>query len=537
MKRFFSVMVLLMSLGFLVGSIIRAEDPRHFSELNLPESDLQQLKNSLTETDRTLLTDLTINQYPSFFDEKTSRWFYSVDPDNLLADPSIGFSAAEKNVKIAFSGEIIPGGTVPMIAYTDSEFKEYAVEVTTLPLIRIESSGDLFPPDQYTRQRYPIRFTVFDNRPEALQKISVSEGEIHIRGWSSRHYDKKGFRLTLYEKGVSKEDHENLTPVLGLRSDGDWLLYAAYNDQEKIRNVFSSNLWLVSCGDDNSFMLNNGMEYRFVELFMDSRYWGLYAFGYPIDPEQMGIRADNKGHYEEYLFKQKEWGPKKTEAGFKLNGLDLQNKANESYYRNGIAILQMYSDQIMAGAPDKLSHNDQQNPIDIWLFMKLIQAADSVHKTAWEMKNMMFTIKYTDRGRIILYTPWDMDISWGNTLNNRADNLTRAYAIRADNNSYEMALNPVSVLRKTDPDIVEMIRARYAELRADSWSDRNVDDMLDSFEQDIYGSGAYIRDMERWPDGTYQDPEAGLSVFRKYVHERFASMDRYIDELTCEMSE
>ena len=130
-----------------------------------------------------------------------------------------------------------------------------------------------------------------------------------------------------------------------------------------------------------------------------------------------------------------------------------------------------------------------------------------------------------------------MDISWGNTLNNRADNLTRAYAIRADNNSYEMALNPVSVLRKTDPDIVEMIRARYAELRADSWSDRNVDDMLDSFEQDIYGSGAYIRDMERWPDGTYQDPEAGLSVFRKYVHERFASMDRYIDELTCEMSE
>ena len=158
------------------------------------------------------------------------------------------------------------------------------------------------------------------------------------------------------------------------------------------------------------------MEYRFVELFLNQRYWGLYAFGFPIDLKQVGIQADNKGHYEEYLFKQKEWGPKTSGTDLELNGLYLQNNAGESYYQNGISILSMYSEQIMSGAPDKLSHNDKLNAVDIWLFMKLIQAADSVHRTDPEMKNMMFTIKYTDQGRLILYTPWDMDISWGNSL-------------------------------------------------------------------------------------------------------------------------
>ncbi len=512
-------------------------DRKRFRDFRISGSELSDLSSKRTAAGNDLLSRLTFNNNPLFFDEDSGSWFYSVDPETPDLNPTVGFSSSGKAVNIAFGSEIIPGRTVTMIAYTDSEFKEYGIEVTSLPLIRIESPDDSFPPEQYTRQIYPIRFTVFDNRPDTLQTITISEGRMHIRGWSTRHYDKRGFRLTLYEKGVSKESHENQTSILGLRSDGDWLLYAAYNDQEKIRNVFSSNLWLTSCGDDNSFGLRNGMEYRFVELFLNQHYWGLYAFGYPIDLKQMNIQADNKGHYEEYLFKQKEWGPKETEVEFEFTGLDLQNEANESYYRNGIDILKMYSEQIMSGAPDKLAHNDKQNAIDIWLFMKLIQAADSVHASGWDMKNMMFSIKYTDHGRIILYTPWDMDISWGNTLNNSFNNFTKPYAVNSNNNSYEMTLNPVSVLRKTDPDIIEMIRKRYAELRSDGWSDRKIDALLDGFEQDIYGSGAYVRDMRRWPDGSYQDPGLELSVFRKFVHERFASMDQYVSELEYKVSE
>ena len=100
MKRCLSAGLLLISVCLMIFSVIRAQDPRHYSDLSSAESELQQIRNSRTETDRDLLDRLTFNQYPLFFDEPNARWFYSVDPDHPVTDPTVGYSAAEKNVKI-----------------------------------------------------------------------------------------------------------------------------------------------------------------------------------------------------------------------------------------------------------------------------------------------------------------------------------------------------------------------------------------------------------------------------------------------------
>jgi hypothetical protein len=55
--------------------------------------------------------------------------------------------------------------------------------------------------------------------------------------------------------------------------------------------------------------------------------------------------------------------------------------------------------------------------------------------------------------------------------------------------------------------------------------------MLDEYEEDIYGSGAYRRDMERWPDGSYSNPDKGLDTFRKYVFDRLEKLDEYYDRI------
>ena len=49
--------------------------------------------------------------------------------------------------------------------------------------------------------------------------------------------------------------------------------------------------------------------------------------------------------------------------------------------------------------------------------------------------------------------------------------------------------------------------------------------LIDQYENDIFESGAYLRDMERWPDGLYEDPEVKLSVFREHVMQRLSYMD------------
>ncbi len=535
MKRYLSFSVLLLSISLVILYAVHSQDPYQYSKLLCPETLYQQIRSSRTETDRELLDSLTFNQYTLFYDELTCRWFYSVDPDAPDLDPTIGFSSNEKNLKIAFSEEILPGKTLSFIVYSDSEYKNYELAVTTLPLIQIESPQDYLT-GIVLENVYDIKFTLYDNRPDTRYPVVKSDGTIHMRGEISRFFDKKNFRLHLTEKSVGKGIQEIQTPLLGLRQDGDWILYSAYNDQEKIRNVFSSNLWMESCGDDNSFNLKNGMEYRFVELFWNRQYCGLYALGYPIDAKQMDIRPDSAGHYEEFLFKQKHWGPKTGGDNPDYDGLILQHDASQSDLNNGIGITKMYFSMLENGAANGLWNNDEKNVLDIWLFIKLIQGGGQVNKKEYpgKLRNMYLTIKRTDSSTKIIYTPWDLDMSWGNLTNTydpSVRNYTCPYILDADDNSYEMTVNSVSVLREKDPEINRKIRERYAELRANGWSDQAIDTMLDSFEQDIYGSGAYVRDMERWPDGNYQEPELGLSLFREYVHRRLLSMDSLIDTL------
>ena len=375
-----------------------------------------------------------------------------------------------------------------------------------------------------------MQFMLIDNRPNAIQSLIASEGLIHLHGAGTLHHPKKSFRITLLEKTAGKDQLEYKTALLGMRQDGDWLLYPAYNDQEKIRNVFSANLWYNSCAADNSFNLMNGNEYRFIELFLNNRYWGLYALGYPIDTNQMRIFPDNQGHYEEFLFKQKAFGPKTENLDPGYDGLIIQHETSESDLNNGILILKMYFAQLKNGAAGRFWHNDEPNVIDIWLFTKLGQGYDTVRIPGMS-KNLMVAIKKNNDGRKILFAPWDMDIYWGNINDETAKNMTIPYAMSPDDNSLEMTVNPVSILRETDPDVNEMIKERYAELRSDVWSDQKINEMLDGFEQDIYDSGAYLRDIERWPDGSIQDPDLKLSKFREYVHRRFNAMDKFVAEL------
>ena len=527
MKHRLSAGLLLLSVLLFPVFVFHRTDRFAYSGLVLSEKDFELLTESRKETDRELLKKLTFNGSALFFDELTDSWFYSVSADAPAADPTVGFSSADRDVRVAFDGSAEPGRTVQMAAYTGTEYKEYRLAITTLPLIRVECEEETCG-DEYSRDIFPIRFTLIDNRPGALMSRVVSDGTIHTRGWSSRNYPKRGFRLSLYEKGVGKERHENRTALLGLRNDGDWLLYAAYNDQERIRNVFSSNLWMESCGADNDFGLKNGMEYRYAELFFGNRYWGLYALGYPIDTLQTGIEPDGQGYYDEYLFKQKEWGPRFEDYGPEPYGLDPQFDGSESEIRNGLEFIKNYYERMLDGAPGGLWHNDEKNIVDIWLFTILTQAGDTVNSDRI-MKNLIYTVKSAPEGRKLLFTPWDLDMTWGNYLKTDGVNFTKPYGIRAGSNRFEMLLNPVSVLRQQDPEIKERIRARYHELRSGAWSEQTLDAMLDGFEQDIFGSGAYVRDTERWPESSRQDPAAGLSLFRGFVHERLAAMDAFID--------
>ena len=249
MKRLIAVGTLCISIFVFCVLSLLANEKVPFSGLQVSSENLEKIKANRSKTDLDLLKKISFDNSPLFYDELTASWFCSVSPEQSDADPAVTYKGTAKNLKLAVSGEIHPGNTIPMIVYSEKEYREYRLAITPLPLIRIECDEDDFPPfveggfSPYAeRMDFRIRFTMIDNRPSVLRKIIRSDGRFHVRGSGSATYEKTGFRLTLFEKAGGKELHENRTPLLGLRADGDWLLYSGYNDQEKIRNVFSSNL-------------------------------------------------------------------------------------------------------------------------------------------------------------------------------------------------------------------------------------------------------------------------------------------------------
>ena len=95
------------------------------------------------------------------------------------------------------------------------------------------------------------------------------------------------------------------------------------------------------------------------------------------------------------------------------------------------------------------------------------------------------------------------------------------------------------LLFDNDQETYDKLVKKYEDLRKDAWSDESIMALLDEYEEDIFFSGAYLRDKEKWLDGNYLEDDAGYSLekFKAYVTERFAWMDDYIQRLKNELGD
>ncbi len=531
-------LILILSLIIFAGAVWTHGSRIRLSASRISEAEAEKIREARKETGGELLKTLVFNDSVLFPDESSGTFYYSLiedDPD--ASDPFIRLKGKNRKVRIALTegaitDESIRGDTpLHILAYDDRSYREYRIRCTTLPLMNISSEIEFVYGAGKDRD---MQLTLLDNRAEARQRLVRLSGTIHVRGNSATLYPKLGFKFTLQEMSPGNHIREADRSLLGMREDGEWLLYAGYNDQERIRNVFSSALWNRSCAGANEFGILNGMEYRFLELFMNGQYWGLYALGYPLDDKQMRP-TQNTGEAEAvYVFKKTFWNEDWSDLPEELPARDFETKGKDALRDEAAAraILRDYlrwlEDPAADPAPGAVPiRADMENAIDTWLFVNLIQGTDTVAANG-DFINMFFTMVRTKDGTVVISTPWDMDLSWGNTRDPDAKNVTAEYALQPEDNSCVMLRNPAQFLL---PDKGGMIAARYRFLRENGWSDAAVDSLLTRFEAEIFDSGAYLRDTEKWPDSNREDPAAGLSRFTGYVRQRLSAMDAFAEEL------
>ena len=539
-KKLISCVLLGISACFIIYFVCFFQTSTKLSKLCVEEERYLSIMGKRSPSEGELIEKITFNDYKVVYDNLDHSFYYSlVENDPEAYDPKIGYTGANSKVKIAVKSAqideilIAENDSIELLAYDDATYCEYKIKCTTLPLVSIHFYEE--PMDQDV----DITFELFDNREEGLTRQWSSDGRMRIRGVTTASYVKKGYKITLLENLDSEYPDENQKSVLDMRSDGDWMLYAAYNDQEKIRNVFSANLWYESCADNNIFGVKNGMEYRYVETFFNDHYVGLYAIGFPVDELQLELKHPLKhDNVSEFMLKKMRWADEteeNTNYEKTLESYEFQWSEDECFSeKNQQATIEYHSllDHATAADIDRLYDiGDIENAIDVYLFYNLIQGVDNAHEN--DTKNLYLTYKaYGQEGRFLI-TPWDFDLSWGNEYNWAASYATGQYTYDIEN-MLVMDKNVVHLLLENeDEDIKKMIKNRYEELRAGRWSEEHLMDLLNHYEMLIFDSGAYEREIARWPHSHYiEDQGEKLNLFKDYVKERLKIMDIYVHEIT-----
>ena len=483
------------------------------------------------------------NDNEIFYDTQNNFYLYSLVSGGINSyNPTVYVVASDgsqdNDYKIAFLSDISQdsiarGDSIPLIIYSDNYYFTSELQCTTLPVISINTFEDITDSKDIKTE---MEFSLFDNRSNVSDRFFSSQGQIHVRGSSSMVFPKKSYRIFLSYITNNGEEKKNKYSLLGMRKDEDWILYSIYDDPEKIRNIFSTNLWKYSAASDNSYNLDTGTEYKYVELFLNGEYTGLYALGYPMQASQIGITSSSSS----IMYRRRmEYG---STIMLESTGGPAAFKVQSNHDPNSFELLRNYLTQIDKNHDnsDQLSSLiDLDNSSSFYLFLNLIQGWDNIYK------NQNIALFDNNSSIKAIYIPWDMDLTWGISQDREL------YGITADTNfefNYETFYN---LLQLAPSSTIAFLQAKYNQYRNSTWSDEYILAMLDSYEKDIFSSGAYYREMKRWPEGSYigaayvgekniesltANMDSGaysLAAFKEYVIARLHNMDDYVENLSA----
>lgn len=170
---------------------------------------------------------------------------------------------------------------------------------THLPLIVIDTGGAEIPgrglvdeedrhmgftttaegADRITAQMRVMDSAEENNHPTDAPAVE-SDVVIHVRGNSSRYFEKAGYRLEL----VDENGDNNPQSLMGMDAHHEWALHGPYLDKSLMRNY----MWYNIAGECMEYAPN----VRFCELMLNGEYQGIYVLTELIGSGRDGARLN-----------------------------------------------------------------------------------------------------------------------------------------------------------------------------------------------------------------------------------------------------
>ena len=318
---------------------------------------------------------------------------------------------------------------------------------------------------------------------------------IRHRGASSLKYKKQSYAIKLIDSLGAKLD----TSLLGMRNDNYWILDAMAPDKARMRNRVAFDLWLDFSAKpyyyDKEPKLVNGVNGKFVEVYANGDYRGLYCLMERVDRKQLKLKKMQDGEIRGILYKSVRW-----RYGFFSVALPSYNIQSETWgcydfeypdtagyipwkplYDNMRFAIRSTNEQFLEQAPQRY---DLPVFIDLYLFNALLSASDGMGK------NLYVSYYNITKDTTLVVTPWDIDHSFGRMYNGEEEDPHTAF------DGWAPRLYPK--LEQCDSTYIASRNARYAALRHEQFSERSLKERFAQYFDLFRQTGVDLREEERW---------------------------------------
>lgn len=524
MNRKWLLGIILALTGFIIIVLLIFNRSTRYKRLVIKEDKWNNIISDRS-LDAGLQTDeIKFNDYSLLLDKENNTLYYSVVNSSKKYNPIVEYTGSDSKIKIAISDEITDeyienNHNFKLMIYNHDSYYIYNLVVTNLPIININYNLD----NSDKTKNIPMSLYLFDNREDSFNRVINSKGELNI----TTNADKSDYTFSLNQLSIGHNQRENNISILGLEQHSEYVLNSLESDSEKIRNVFSTNLW-------NKMSDKKTDEYKYVELFINGEYHGLYSLGYNIEREHVGLKSNEFMFYKSNLSNSEQ----NYQDNSKLEGYILFNRFIDRVNRkddiksNCLDInkdnckkidawseLSNYYEILLGNDINKIKQvSDMDNAINLYLFYLFTEPTNHINEETFSNTYLLF--KNTKNGYKVKYYPFGLD----DTFNNSFDE-----EVKYNDNSFIMNYNPVTrLIELNDDETINLVKERYNKLRNTIWSNDSITKLLDQYESDIYSGGAYLRDSNKWNSNIETNK---LTNFKSYVINRLTSLDKYIDAL------
>lgn len=534
-----------------------------------PVIDDGKVPNVLPNVGRTLgafasyANSLTFNGKTPAVDTSKKEFYLSVPENQMGTNQTMSVSFALKNTAYKLyinkvqvtSGSSVSFQSISGTATQTIEIRNGATVVASgsivfscLPLVQIFSTTTIGTVYDLTR--------IAVTEPNKTDSTEVFLSNIKTRGAYSGSLPKKAYAIKL--EGSDGETSLNQS-FLGLRSDNNWILDAMYIDPARMRNRVSTDLWNAFstrpyyAASEPSMI--NGTRGKFVEVFLNDSYNGLYCMTEKVDRKQLKLKklaysADSTTVTQRgALYKAYDWTVG-TLLGFGANNR-IAAYDNNSQTWNGFET--KYPDMDDAEpinwkplynaifASSNLTNDQDFNAniatyydlplfLDYYLFIELMLATDN------QGKNTYLAVYDQTVSPKLSLAPWDMDGTWGRRWDG-SSNLTTANQ-NFDNFviTYEHAQNQLFLRLKSSNlnGYNAKLKDRYKQLRGSFFTYTNLMARFQSYCNLFNVSGAGNRELKRWP---IQDINLEMTFLSTWITARLEYLDmQYLGALYSDIN-